>query len=106
MTFNEVMALIMPSIIAVLFYTKITKKNLTLFDALCNSALFMVITNCICYAILFYLLERPLLLFSNIFTFKYCILATFIALITAILYRFVEINMTIKLKVDSVDEKN
>jgi F0F1-type ATP synthase membrane subunit a len=103
MTFNEVMALIMPSIIALLFYSKVTKRKMTWFEIISTLSLFILITNCICYAILIYLRKEPVFQFA--FTMKYSIMATCIALVVAVLYRLVELNIHIKFKVESINEK-
>ncbi|MBS4213129.1 hypothetical protein [Neobacillus rhizophilus] len=99
MTFNEVMALIMPSIIALLFYSKVTLKKVTFFDGLCNTVLFILITNCICYAFLIYLKKTVSFIYTDSFTLKYSIMATFIAIVIAIIYRFLELNFSIGLRV-------
>jgi hypothetical protein len=103
MTYNEVMALIMPSIIALLFYSKITNSNMTFLEITGILVLFMLVTNCICYSIIIYFKKIPS--FDIAFTMKYSIMATFIALITATLYRFIELNINIKIKVEPTDEK-
>jgi len=105
MSFNQVMALIMPSIIALLFYSKIIKRKLSFFDGLCHTVLFMLITNCICYAISIYLKRTLEFVFSNSFTLKYSIMATCVSILFVLLYRFIEINISISLQVVSKDEK-
>jgi hypothetical protein len=52
MTFNEIMALILPSLVAFLFYLKAVKRNVDLFEGFCTIGLFLLIINCICYSIL------------------------------------------------------
>ncbi|WP_343838362.1 hypothetical protein [Salinibacillus aidingensis] len=100
------MALIMPSIIGLLIYSKLKKRDLTWFEFFSNLALFMVITNAICYGILIFIFERNSLLFSISFTMKYSILAMFIAVVIAVLYRIVELNIKMNVKVKVADEKN
>lgn len=106
MIFNQIMALIMPSFVAAFFYYKMTKKKMTGYEKLSMFVLFMLITNTACYAILIYLQNTMVLLFSITFTMKYCILATVIALVVATLYRFVELNINFNMKVESTNEKN
>jgi hypothetical protein len=105
MNFNEVMALIMPSIIALLCYSKIIRIKITFLDGICYLALFMLITNLICYAILIYLNKTLIFFFSNMFTLKYSLLATVVALIIVLGYRFLELNISINLRVESKDEE-
>jgi 4-hydroxybenzoate polyprenyltransferase len=105
MTFNEVMALIMPSIIALLFYSKVIRRKLTFFEGLCHLVLFMLITNSICYAISIYLNKTLFFVFSISFTMKYSIMATCVAIVIAVLYRFLELNLHINLRVESKDEE-
>ncbi|OLS37814.1 hypothetical protein [Bacillus sp. MRMR6] len=105
MNFNEVMALILPSIIALHFYSKVIRGKLNLLDVFCHSALFMVFTNAICYAILIYLNKTLIFDFTNIFTLKYSLMATFVALIIVVCYRFLELNIRISLRVESKDEE-
>lgn len=104
MTFNEVMALIMPSCIALLFYSKVTNRSITMVEGICHVALFMLCINCVCYAILTFL-KIDILIFNVSFTVKYCLMAVCIALVMAILYRFIELNIKIKIRVESTDEK-
>jgi len=104
MSFNEVMALIMPSFIALLFYSKVTNRKITGIDVICYLAIFMLFTNCLCYAIITFL-KIDVIIFSYSFTVKYCIMAVCIGLIIAIIYRFMELNIKIKIKVESTDEK-
>ena len=104
MTFNEVMALIMPSCIALLFYSKFKNRSITLVEGICHLALFMLCTNCVCYAILTFL-KIDVLIFNVSFTVKYCLMAVCIALVMVILYRFIELNIKIKIRVESTDEK-
>lgn len=104
MTFNEVMALIMPSIIAFLFYSKVN-PTITVYEAIGKFILFIMSTNCISYAILIYIRKTIVFEFTPVFTLKYCLTATFIAVAIAAIYRFIELNVNIKLKVESVDEK-
>jgi len=105
MSFNEVMALVMPAIIGVLFYSKIIGRKLTFFDGLCHTVFFMLITNCICYAISIYLKKTLEFVFSNSFTLKYSIMATCVSIVFVILYRFIDLNISISLKVVSKDEE-
>ncbi|THE11336.1 hypothetical protein E1I69_15345 [Bacillus timonensis] len=104
MTFNEVMALIMPSFIAVLFYSKLTNNSFKVFQNISYLAFFMVTTNCICYVILL-LLKVEQVIFTIQFTVKYCLLAICIATVIVIVYRFIELNIKINFKVETVNEK-
>ncbi|MEH7108130.1 hypothetical protein [Bacillus sp. JJ1764] len=104
MSFNEVMALIMPSIIACLFYSKVTNRALPLFEIIGKIVFFMLTTNCICYATLIFLRKTIIFEYTPTFTLKYCLTATFIALLMAILYIFIELNLKIRFKVESTDE--
>ncbi|WP_160722715.1 hypothetical protein [Bacillus sp. USDA818B3_A] len=104
MTFNEVMALIMPSFIVLLFYTKLINKSLTIFEGICHLALFMLSINCLCYAILT-IAKTEVILFTTIFTMKYCLLAVCMGLVIAFFYRLIELNLKIKLRVESRNEK-
>ncbi len=104
MIFNEVMALIMPSVAATMIYAKLVRKKWSFFEWIGNVALFMLITNTICYSILIYLNKTPDYEFSNVFTMKYSMLAMIIVLLEVIIYRFLEMNIRIKLKVENMDE--
>lgn len=104
MTFNEVMALIMPSCIALLFYSKVTNKSITVVEGICHLALFMLCTNCVCYAILTFL-RIDVLIFNVSFTVKYSLMAVCIAIVMTMLYRFIELNIKVKIRVESIDEK-
>lgn len=105
MSFNEIMALIMPSIIALLLFSKVIKRKITLIEGIGYMALFMLMTNSVCYAILIYLNRTITFVFTNSFTLKYSLLATCLAIIIALGYRFLELNLSINLKVETKDEK-
>lgn len=104
MTFNEIMALILPSFIALLFYLKISNSKMNLIEGICNLAFFMLVTNLLCYAIISLLKIDPVR-FTTLFTMKYTLMSTIIGLVLALIYRFIELNIKIKVKVESVDEK-
>ncbi|WP_449537844.1 hypothetical protein [Ferdinandcohnia sp. Marseille-Q9671] len=104
MTFNEVMALIMPSFIALLYYLKIRNSSIKVLDGICHLAFFILSINSICYIILILLKKDPMI-FNMSFTVKYCILAVCIAILLVTIYRFIELNVKMKIKVDSVYEK-
>ncbi|MCM3763495.1 hypothetical protein [Neobacillus niacini] len=105
MTFNEVMALIMPSVIALLLYSKVVPENTHFFNGLGFLALCMMITNSICYAVLIYFKKTLLFIFTPAFTLKYSVLATGVAIIVAFVYRFFELNLSINLKVVSIKDE-
>jgi hypothetical protein len=105
MEFNEFMALILPSLISLFLYSKINKRKLPLLEAIGFGALCMLVINSVCYAILIYFLNTTVFLFTPVFTLKYCILATVLALCMVVFYRFIEMNMKIKLKVESLYEE-
>jgi len=75
-----------------------------LVEGICHLALFMLCTNCVCYAILTFL-KIDVLIFNVSFTVKYCLMAVCIALVMVILYRFIELNIKIKIRVESIDEE-
>ena len=106
MLFNEIMALIMPSIISVFFYTKVKQKRTTWYETFSLFVLFSLITNAALYALLVYIIDTKTLLFSIAFTMKYSVLATITSIIVATLYRFIELNVTFNMKVESMNEKN
>lgn len=104
--FNEIMALIMPSIIGVFLYSKISKKSMKNFELIGVLVLFTFVINNLCYAIMVYLSETTTLLFTITFTLKYSLLALLIAIIISFIYRFIELNIEISLRVESKHEKD
>jgi len=105
MGFNEFMALILPSLISLFLYSKINARKLPLVEVIGFIALYLLVINGVCYAILIFFLNTTVFLFTPIFTLKYCILATFLALCMVVFYRFIEMNIKIKLKVESLYEE-
>lgn len=101
MTFNEVMALILPSMIGLLFYLKLTEEKLNIMELFGILSLFMFLTNFICYTIVYYFREKQQFLFTPSFTIKYSMTALVIVLIIVIVYRFLELNVKVKLKVEN-----
>jgi hypothetical protein len=106
MTFNEVMALIMPSFIALFFYSKVINRKLTVLDGFFHLVLFMMMTNIICYTILIYLQKTITFVFSPTFTLKYSLMATIIAVVITTIYRFLELNLNINLRVVAKNEED
>lgn len=104
MTFNEVMALIMPSIVALLFYMRIFGKKLSYFELVGNLTFFLLVTNGICYAISVFLKKTPS--FDMAFTMKYAFMATITSVLFSIVYRFIELNIILRVKVEQTDEKD
>lgn len=105
LTYNEVLALIFPSILSVLFYFKLIKKEYRFIELFTKSIVYMLIINSICYAILVYLMNTQSFLFSPIFTFKYVVLATSLGIIFVFIHRFIELNIKMNLKVEQADEE-
>lgn len=105
MFFNEVMALVMPAIIGLFFYSKLIRKNPSFFDGFCYLVLFLMLTNCLCYGILIFLRNTVAFVFTESFTLEYSVMATLIALVMAIIVRFVELNVKVRLRVESADEE-
>jgi hypothetical protein len=103
--FNEILSLIFPSIISVLFYFKLIKREVTFIDLLTKSAVYMLLINIVCYAILVYLFKTHIFIFSPTFTIKYSVLATFLGIITVLFHRFIELNVNMNLKVEHADEE-
>ncbi len=103
MEFNEFMALILPSVVALLFYSKLKGRALSHFEIGALLATFVLLTNCICYAAVVYFKKIPS--FDMLFTLKYSGLAIFVSLLLTIVYRFIELNIKIKLKVEPRDEE-
>lgn len=104
MIFNEVMALIMPSFIALLFYLKLIKRKITVIESICYLSLFALITNCVGYAILIYLRKTVSFVYTNIFALKYSTMATCVSIVIVLLYRLLELNLNINLRVEEKDE--
>lgn len=106
MSFNEVMALVMPSIIGMFIYLKISKKDFEIFELIGTLVLFIFITNNLCYAILILINNTTTILFTTIFTLKYSLMAVVIAISISFIYRFIELNINISLRVESKNEKD
>lgn len=99
-SFNEIMSLVMPSLVALLFYSKLSGKSLSLFEAVTHFALFSLITNCVMYGILIYFLKTDSFIYTSLFTFKYTLMALVISLLLVLSYRFIELNVKLKLQVE------
>lgn len=95
----------MPALIALLFYSKLANKTLTLIESITHYALFSLVTNCLMYGILIYFFKTTTFLFTNLFTLKYSFVATIISIIFVLIYRFIELNVKIKLEVKSENAK-
>jgi len=104
MSFNEILALIFPSIIAMLLYLRFMNRKINLVEIVCVAATINLITNCLSYAFMIYVWHNPGFDFSPTFTLKYSVMATVIALVVVTIFRMIELNVTIKLKVESEDE--
>ena len=103
MLFNEIMGLILPSLIALLLYSKVSKRPLSFLEAVCMLALFTFVTNCIRYLVAICVFHLQSLVFTLFFTPKYSLMATCIAILTAMIYRLIELNVEVRVKVESKD---
>lgn len=104
MSFNEAMSLIFPSLIAMLLYIRVVKRKIAIIELLCITTTITLITNCLSYAFLIYLWNKPDFDFSPTFTLKYSIMATVIATVLVTTFRFVELNVSVKMKVELENE--
>lgn len=106
MVFNQLMALAMPPIVACFFYFKLKKREPFLLEVFGFTVLVMLITNIIGYSFLLYIQGTMSLLFTMSFTVKYSCFALLIAAAVTAIYRFLELNITLNMKVESTHEKN
>lgn len=103
---NQLMALLLPSIIGVKQNEKINgeiKGKRRIIEAYLKSILF---ANLICYLITIYVFKQPYIVFTYQFTVKYILLALLVSYIFPIIEKFLKDNISIEIKVEKNEEKN
>jgi len=103
MTINQIMALLLPSIISLKICEKLEgkEKSTQKFVRMYLKSLLMV--NTLAYVIIIYIVQMPQFIFTNQFTVKYILLATIIAALYPVIEHAVRTNIGIGVEVK--DEK-
>lgn len=103
---NQLMALLLPSILALKMHSKLSKTEEALIKHVERYLLYTLFINLIVYICAIYLFRNQELVFTNIFTIKYILLAIVIAIIVPIIEQIVKENIDIGVRVEKNEEKN
>lgn len=101
---NQLMALLLPSIIALKMQRKVSKIEETVKKQVERYLTYVLIINLIIYIVAIYLFRNQELVFTTIFTIKYMVLAIVVAIVLPIIEQVICENLDIGVKVEK-DEK-
>jgi len=103
---NQLIALLLPSIIGVKVYDKICGEEKTKRKIVERYLKCVLFINLIAYIVTIYVFKSPEFIFTNQFTVKYIILSVVIAKIFPIVEQFINENLNIEIKVEKNESKN
>lgn len=103
MTINQIMALLLPSIISLKIYEKLEGEEKNKQKFVIKYLISLLIVNALAYAITIYVAKQPHFTFTNQFTVKYILLASIIATLYPIIQKIIKTNIGIEVEVK--DEK-
>lgn len=103
MTINQIMALLLPSIISLEINEKIENEEKDTRKLIKKYLKSLYIVNIIAYIIIIYIAKQPQFIFTNQFTVKYVLLAGIIAILYPIMEHIIKNNIGIEVEVK--DEK-
>ncbi len=104
MFINQILSIFFPAIISLKLYEKMDEKA-NLIKTIQNCAQAVLIINIIMYFILVYLVKQVEFVFTNIFTLKYLILASVVAVIYSIVAKCISSNIKCEVEVEKSDVK-
>lgn len=96
---NQLMALLLPSIIGLKQCDKYYGKAKDLKCIIERYLICVMFTNILSYTTSIYIFGQPDFIFTNQFTVKYLILSSFFAYLLPIIYKFIKNNININIKV-------
>lgn len=103
---NQLIATLLPSILALKMYNKIDKTEEKLQKRIERYLLYILFINLIAYVITIYLFKNPDIIFTYTFTVKYILLSIIIAIIIPIVEKIIKDNIDIGVKVEKDEEEN
>lgn len=103
---NQLMALLLPSIVALKMQRKISKTEETIKKQVERYLTYILIINLIIYVVAIYLFRNKELVFTTVFTIKYIVLALIVAVILPIIEKIICDNLDIGVKVEKDEKKN
>ena len=103
---NELMALLLPSIISLKMQRKISKTEETIKKQVERYLIYALIINLIIYIVAIYLFKNQEIVFTTVFTIKYIIMAIVVAFILPIIEQIIRENIEIGVKVEKDEKKD
>ena len=102
---NQLIGLLLPSIIALKMHNKLEEKEENLKKQIERYLIYVMIVNTISYIITIYIFKQPNIVFTYLFTVKYVILALVVSIIIPVIEKFILTNMEVEIKVEKNEEK-
>lgn len=96
---NQLMALLLPSIIGLKQCDKYYGKAKDKKSIIERYLICVMFINIFSYAISIYIFRQPDFIFTNQFTLKYLIMSSFFAYLLPVIYKFIDNNININIKV-------
>lgn len=103
---NQLIATLLPSIIALKMYSKLDKTEEKISKHIERYLLYVLFINIIVYAITIYLFKTSDIVFTYVFTVKYVCLSIIISIIVPIVEKIIKDNIDIGVKVEKDEEEN
>ena len=101
---NQLIGLLLPSIIALKMHNKLEEKEENLKKQIERYLIYVMIVNTISYIITIYIFKQPNIVFTYLFTVKYVILALVVSIIIPVIEKFILTNMEVEIKVEKNEE--
>ena len=102
---NQLIGLLLPSIIALKMHNKLEEKEENLKKQIERYLIYVMIVNTISYIITIYIFKQPNIVFTYLFTVKYVMLALVVSIIIPVIEKFILTNMEVEIKVEKNEEK-
>lgn len=103
---NQIIAILLPSIIALKINRKLTKKEESLLRQIERYLTYVMFINLIAFIIVIYIFKQTNIVFTYVFTVKYIILSLIISIVLPIIERIIKENIDIGVIVKKDEEKD
>lgn len=105
MIINQLMALLLPSVITIKVYEMLEGEENRVQKIIKKYMKALLITNLLSYLIVIYIVRTKEFIFTNQFTVKYMILSIVIAIVYPIIEKIIRTNIGIEIGVEKQHEK-
>lgn len=103
---NQLIGLLLPSVIALKMNKKLTKKEESLPKQIERYLIYVLFINLIAFIITIYIFRQSDIVFTYVFTVKYIILSLVISIVLPIIEKIIKENIDIGVIVEKDEEKD